>query len=105
MATTSDIRADRIRPLVDWVNQCFPGVNTRQVVPWAGLRPMMPNGKDNENGVRMAIEELNTQNIVIGGKKIRFEMVGGRRRGRSKAGHRSGTEAVRGQRFPASSAT
>ena len=38
-----DIRADRIRPLVDWVNQCFPGVNTRQVVPWAGLRPMMPD--------------------------------------------------------------
>ena len=38
-----DIRADRIRPLVDWVNECFPGVNTRQVVPWAGLRPMMPN--------------------------------------------------------------
>ena len=31
-------------------------------------------GKDNENGVRMAIEELNTQNIVIGGKKIRFEI-------------------------------
>ena len=38
-----DIRADRIRPLVDWVNQCFPDVNTRQVVPWAGLRPMMPS--------------------------------------------------------------
>jgi D-amino-acid dehydrogenase len=38
-----DIRADRIRPLVSWVNQCFPGVNTRQVVPWAGLRPMMPD--------------------------------------------------------------
>ena len=38
-----DIRADRIKPLVDWVAQCFPGVNTRQVVPWAGLRPMMPN--------------------------------------------------------------
>jgi D-amino-acid dehydrogenase len=38
-----DIRADRIKPLVDWVNQCFPGVNTRQVVPWAGLRPMMPD--------------------------------------------------------------
>lgn len=41
--TNRDIRADRIRPLIDWVNQCFPGVNTRQVVPWAGLRPMMPN--------------------------------------------------------------
>ena len=38
-----DIRADRIKPLVDWVNQCFPGVSTQQVVPWAGLRPMMPN--------------------------------------------------------------
>jgi D-amino-acid dehydrogenase len=38
-----DIRADRIRPLVDWVNQCFPGVSTRRVEPWAGLRPMMPN--------------------------------------------------------------
>ena len=38
-----DIRADRIKPLVDWVQACFPGVSTRQVVPWAGLRPMMPN--------------------------------------------------------------
>ncbi|NUO88886.1 MAG: D-amino acid dehydrogenase [Cupriavidus sp.] len=38
-----DIRADRIRPLVDWVQQCFPGVSTRSVVPWAGLRPMMPD--------------------------------------------------------------
>ena len=32
-------------------------------------------GKDNENGVRMAIEDLNAQNIVIGGKKIKFEIV------------------------------
>ena len=31
-------------------------------------------GKDTENGVRLAIEELNTQNLVIGGKKIRFEL-------------------------------
>ncbi|MFM8623653.1 MAG: FAD-dependent oxidoreductase, partial [Betaproteobacteria bacterium] len=38
-----DIRADRVRPLVEWVNRCFPGVSTRQVVPWAGLRPMMPD--------------------------------------------------------------
>jgi D-amino-acid dehydrogenase len=37
-----DIRADRIRPLVEWVHQCFPGINTRSVVPWAGLRPMLP---------------------------------------------------------------
>ncbi len=39
----TDIRADRIKPLTNWVNQCFPGVSTRQVVPWAGLRPMMPS--------------------------------------------------------------
>jgi D-amino-acid dehydrogenase len=38
-----DIRADRIRPLIAWVEQCFPNINTRSVVPWAGLRPMMPN--------------------------------------------------------------
>ena len=38
-----DIRADRIQPLVDWVHQCFPGVSTRQVQPWAGLRPMLPS--------------------------------------------------------------
>lgn len=38
-----DIRDDRIRPLIDWVEQCFPGVGTRRVVPWAGLRPMLPN--------------------------------------------------------------
>ncbi len=38
-----DIRADRIAPLVDWVQQCFPGVSTRNITPWAGLRPMMPD--------------------------------------------------------------
>ncbi|MNN39590.1 D-amino acid dehydrogenase small subunit [compost metagenome] len=38
-----DIRADRIRPLLQWVEECFPGVNTRKVVPWAGLRPMLPD--------------------------------------------------------------
>jgi D-amino-acid dehydrogenase len=38
-----DIRADRIKPLVDWVQRCFPGINTQSVIPWAGLRPMMPN--------------------------------------------------------------
>lgn len=38
-----DIRADRIQPLVNWVEQCFPNISTRSVVPWAGLRPMMPN--------------------------------------------------------------
>ncbi|ROU00939.1 D-amino acid dehydrogenase [Marinobacter sp. R17] len=38
-----DIRADRVRPLTRWVEECFPGISTRRVVPWAGLRPMLPN--------------------------------------------------------------
>ncbi|MBT9476877.1 branched-chain amino acid ABC transporter substrate-binding protein [Polaromonas sp.] len=32
-------------------------------------------GKDTENGVHLAIDELNAQNLVIGGKKIKFELV------------------------------
>lgn len=32
-------------------------------------------GKDNENGARMAIEDLNSQNPMIGGKKVKFELV------------------------------
>ncbi len=37
-----DIRADRIEPLLRWVRQSFD-VDTSRVVPWAGLRPMMPD--------------------------------------------------------------
>lgn len=38
-----DIRADRIKPLVRWVQEHFPDVGTARAVPWAGLRPMTPN--------------------------------------------------------------
>lgn len=38
-----DIRADRIRPLVDWTRRMFPSLDTSEIVPWAGLRPMMPD--------------------------------------------------------------
>jgi D-amino-acid dehydrogenase len=38
-----DIRAERIEPLVAWCRAHFPGMSTRQCVPWAGLRPMMPD--------------------------------------------------------------
>ncbi|MEM9269034.1 MAG: D-amino acid dehydrogenase, partial [Pseudomonadota bacterium] len=38
-----DIRADRIAPLTEWCADLFPQVSTEHVVPWAGLRPMMPN--------------------------------------------------------------
>lgn len=32
-------------------------------------------GKDNENGARMAIEELNSKGLTIGGKKVKFELL------------------------------
>ena len=32
-------------------------------------------GKDNENGARMAIEELNAKGTTIGGKKVKFELI------------------------------
>ncbi|MGB0683658.1 MAG: D-amino acid dehydrogenase [Magnetovibrionaceae bacterium] len=38
-----DITWDRIQPMIDWCRTHFPGMSTRQCVPWAGLRPMMPN--------------------------------------------------------------
>ncbi|BFO55416.1 branched-chain amino acid ABC transporter substrate-binding protein [Acidovorax sacchari] len=36
--------------------------------------PQAHYGKDNENGARMAVEELNAQGVTIGGKKIKFEL-------------------------------
>lgn len=42
------------------------------VAPVSG--PQAHYGKDNENGARMAIEDLNGQGITIGGKKIKFEL-------------------------------
>lgn len=38
-----DIRADRVQPLIDWSRRLFPEMSTRRVVPWSGLRPMMPD--------------------------------------------------------------
>lgn len=38
-----EIREDRIKPLVDWVNNNLPKVNTERYDSWACLRPMTPN--------------------------------------------------------------
>jgi branched-chain amino acid transport system substrate-binding protein len=32
-------------------------------------------GKDNENGARMAVEDLNAKGVTIGGKKVKLELV------------------------------
>ena len=39
----TDIRWDRIRPLIRWAENYFPNINTEDIKPWAGLRPMTPN--------------------------------------------------------------
>jgi D-amino-acid dehydrogenase len=41
--TNRDIRSDRIQPLIDWTRKLFPELNTSRVIPWAGLRPMLPD--------------------------------------------------------------
>jgi branched-chain amino acid transport system substrate-binding protein len=49
-----------------------------QVVKIGHVAPMSGSqasyGKDNDNGVRMAIEDLNAQGVTIGGKKVRLEI-------------------------------
>lgn len=47
-------------------------VKIGHVAPMSGQQASY--GKDNDNGVRMAIEDLNSQNVTIGGKKVRFEI-------------------------------
>ena len=38
-----DIRAARIKPLVDWTRRQFPKIDTDKILPWTGLRPMLPS--------------------------------------------------------------
>lgn len=47
-------------------------VKIGHVAPMSGSQAHY--GKDNENGVRMAIEDLNAQKLVIGGKTVKFEI-------------------------------
>lgn len=47
-------------------------VKIGHVAPLSG--PQAHYGKDNENGARMAIEDLNAQGISLDGKKVRFEL-------------------------------
>jgi branched-chain amino acid transport system substrate-binding protein len=47
-------------------------VKIGHVAPMSG--PQAHYGKDNENGVRMAIEDLNAKGVVINGKKVKLEI-------------------------------
>lgn len=48
-------------------------VKIGQVSPLTG--PQAHLGKDNDNGARLAIEEVNAKGLMIGGAKVRFELV------------------------------
>ena len=48
-------------------------VKIGHVAPMSGAIAHL--GKDNENGARLAVEELNAKGVSIGGKKIKFELV------------------------------
>ena len=38
-----DISRDRVQPLLDWVHENFPNINTHDYTQWTCLRPMTPN--------------------------------------------------------------
>ncbi len=48
-------------------------VRIGSVAPLTG--PQSHLGKDNDNGVRMAADDLNAKGVVIGGRKVRIEVV------------------------------
>ena len=48
-------------------------VKIGHVAPISGAQAAY--GKDNENGARMAIEDLNAAGVTIGGRKVKFELV------------------------------
>lgn len=56
-----------------------PAQAQEQVVKIGHSGPLSgPNafaGKDNENGIRLAIEELNAKKLSVGGKTLKFELV------------------------------
>ncbi len=49
-------------------------VKIGHVAPMTG--PQAHLGKDNENGARLAIDDLNAQALEIGGAKVKFELLG-----------------------------
>ena len=51
-------------------------------------------GKDNENGARMAIEELNAKGVMIGGKKMKLELLAEDDAGDPKQGTSVATKLV-----------
>jgi branched-chain amino acid transport system substrate-binding protein len=56
-----------------------PALAEEEIVKIGHVAPITGNiahlGKDNENGARLAIDDLNAKGFTIGGKKVKFELV------------------------------
>ena len=65
--------------LITWAVAFSGAAFAQEVVKIGHVAPMSGAiahlGKDNENGARLAIEELNAKGISIGGKKVKFELL------------------------------
>ncbi|MGE5451462.1 MAG: branched-chain amino acid ABC transporter substrate-binding protein [Acidobacteriota bacterium] len=59
--------------LVPVLAQAQTVVRIGHVAPVSG--PQAHFGRDNENGARLAVDELNAQGVQIGGKKVKFELL------------------------------
>ena len=70
----------KIIPLVGAIAFAFAATaNAQEVIKIGHVGPISGAiahlGKDNENGARMAIDELNAKGLSIGGKKVKFELL------------------------------
>ncbi|MBP0617673.1 D-amino acid dehydrogenase [Jiella mangrovi] len=89
-----DIKDRRIRPLVDWCRTRFPEVSTSSIVPWAGLRPMMPNMMPKVGQGRRANVFYNTGHGHLGWtlSAITAEMIAGEVAAKARQPRRVKTE-------------
>ena len=79
-----DIRQARIDPLLDWCQELFPNMSTRSYVPWAGLRPMMPDMMPVVRAGRAPGVFYNTGHGHLGVDAVCGDIVAGRGFGRKR---------------------
>ncbi len=70
----------KLMPLVGALAFAFAGsAMAQEVIKIGHVGPISGGiahlGKDNENGAKMAIDELNAKGVTIGGKKVKFELL------------------------------
>jgi branched-chain amino acid transport system substrate-binding protein len=70
----------KLMPLVGALAFAFAGsAMAQEVIKIGHVGPLSGGGahlgKDNENGAKMAIDELNAKGVTIGGKKVKFELI------------------------------